>query len=96
MKWQKENAEHRKQYMRDYNYKLKYDVSLARYNEILKEQGGLCACCKNPDYRKPLAIDHDHETGSIRGLLCHTCNNHLGIYQKKRDMFEAYLSGGRR
>lgn len=48
--------------------------------EVLYErQGGLCAVCGQPDARRELSVDHCHETGYVRGLLCSTCNLGLGM-----------------
>lgn len=60
--------------------KRKFDITLEEYNTMLTEQDGVCAICKAPpDTRwKRLAVDHDHLTGKIRGLLCMTCNTMLG------------------
>ena len=54
-----------------------YNISPEQYRDILNEQGGLCKICRQPDTRQ-LSVDHDHETGNIRGLLCRSCNTLLG------------------
>lgn len=65
--------------------------SIDDYNKILKEQNGCCAICKNPEemIRKgkiqSLAVDHCHETGDIRGLLCTKCNNGLGFFKDSEE-----------
>ena len=58
----------------------KYGITIERYNEMLVGQGGVCKICRraDPDGRH-LAVDHDHETGKIRGLLCRPCNTALGL-----------------
>lgn len=61
--------------------KRKWSLTLDQYNDILKKQKGLCAICKNPETAhggRALSVDHDHETGKIRGLLCHSCNTGIG------------------
>lgn len=57
----------------------KFGISIDEYNNLLEIQNGVCAICKNFNKEKNLAVDHDHETGKIRGLLCSRCN--LGIGQ---------------
>jgi len=47
------------------------------YEDAVEHQHGLCAICgERPS--KPLSIDHDHDTGELRGLLCDNCNHMLG------------------
>lgn len=48
------------------------------YQRLLIEQGGTCAICGTPPAAKRLAIDHCHDTGEIRGLLCAGCNLAIG------------------
>ena len=55
----------------------KYGISLADYEAMFAAQGGRCAICRTPATRT-LDIDHDHETGEVRGLLCTSCNRMLG------------------
>lgn len=69
-----------------------YGLSLAEYQRLETEQEGKCACCRQPEigtYRsngvikqKRLAVDHCHDTGRIRGLLCANCNTALGLIQE--------------
>lgn len=56
-----------------------YGISLAQYNEILVQQNSCCPICnKHRDEQKnDLSVDHDHETGKVRGLLCTNCNHRL-------------------
>ena len=62
-----------------------FGVSVEDYNAMSAAQNHLCAICQKPEdsvhasgTRKTLAIDHDHETGAIRELLCGRCNKALG------------------
>ena len=63
-------------------------VDATRYQEMLREQNGVCAICHNPETHrdglsgkpKDLAIDHDHKTGAVRALLCSSCNTALGLF----------------
>lgn len=51
------------------------------YAKLLNEQGGVCAICRRTQHGKRLAIDHDHLSGRVRGLLCQHCNLALGQFQ---------------
>lgn len=65
---------HKKLY-KGYNLK-KYGLTVEEYEKLYQQQNGKCAIC----YQKyeVLAVDHDHKTGKIRGLLCRKCNMILG------------------
>lgn len=56
-----------------------YGIDLNTYNRLLLEQGGKCRICRglNPSAKR-LGVDHDHETGVVRGLLCFMCNMAIG------------------
>jgi hypothetical protein len=62
--------------------KRNYGISLDEYNEILNKQKGCCKICDKhySTFKKALAVDHDHSTGKIRGLLCNHCNRGLGYF----------------
>lgn len=78
--WQRKNrkkSDPEKQ--REYRLKTKFGMTIAQYDELLELQGHFCAICLRPQTtNRKLAVDHDHETGAIRGLLCHKCNLTLG------------------
>ena len=68
---------------------------------MLEKQLHACAICKEPESQiswgktKRLAVDHDHKTGKVRGLLCQRCNTTLGRYEDDLYVWEnfiAYLS----
>ena len=50
---------------------------------MLAAQGGGCAICEPRPEERTLHVDHDHETGAIRGLLCFRCNNALGDFRRR-------------
>lgn len=61
---------------RGYNLGGRYGITVADYTAMLAAQGGCCACCgaaANPS-GKSLFVDHDHNTGVIRGIICNKCN----------------------
>lgn len=56
----------------------KYNLTSEEYTVLLHEvQNGKCAVCHRVPPKRGLVIDHDHDTGMIRGLLCPACNNNL-------------------
>lgn len=67
------------------NTKLKrrFGITLDEYNRLLKKQGSRCLICwaKQSVLGHRLAVDHDHATGAIRGLLCKSCNIGIGHLQ---------------
>lgn len=60
-----------------------YGLTLEDYDEMLGAQGNACAICgMTPEENgKRLSVDHDHETGAVRGLLCNRCNTGLGWFR---------------
>lgn len=54
-----------------------YGITSAEYDALLKRQGGKCAICRARPRSIRLAVDHDHGTGAVRGLLCSRCNHDL-------------------
>ncbi len=68
-----------------------YGITAEQYDAILKVQGGKCALCRRATgATKALAVDHDHETGAVRGICCGVCNKILGHF---RDDPEAFRRG---
>ena len=69
-----------------------YNMTHNDYLTMLANQGGGCAICGQPPANgMHLAVDHDHATGAIRGLLCTRCNLQLGWYELNRRAVMAYL-----
>jgi hypothetical protein len=63
----------------------RFGLAQPEYEAILAEQEGHCALCDGP----PEAVDHDHETGIVRGLLCTWCNTRLHVFDHKPEWVEA-------
>ena len=82
-RWKKDNPESATATMRKQNLK-QYGVDEEWYERTLAEQGGHCYLCPRTHVkgRKYLFVDHDHNTGKTRGLLCNTCNFHLHSMEK--------------
>jgi hypothetical protein len=73
-----------------------YGISLDTYNFILKSQNGGCSICGGPSGYPSgsFAVDHDHLTGLVRGLLCRNCNAGIGLFDdnpENIDKASAYL-----
>jgi hypothetical protein len=76
---------------RHYHLMRRYGISAAQADAMLEEQDGLCAICQE---RPAEHVDHDHETGAVRGLLCFNCNGGLGQFRDRVDILKkaiAYL-----
>ena len=78
--------------LRERQLKHKFGIDLEQYMNLLKGQKGVCAICHNGETStnkwgevKNLAVDHDHETGIIRGLLCQGCNAGLGHFRDDKE-----------
>ena len=97
----KEYAEARK----DRGLKKRYGISLRQYWGILTVQGGGCAICGEKEAfpaslgkrdkvgrQFSLAVDHNHRTGRVRGILCHNCNQALGLMRDNPDIMRAAAS----
>lgn len=69
---------------RGYQLKKDFGIGLTEYQAMFVAQNGVCAICAQPERDthsgkvKALAVDHHHETGAMRGLLCSGCNTGLG------------------
>lgn len=72
----------RREAQRDYRLRRAYGIDLVRYNYLWQKQDGRCAVCSDDlTLTHQVAVDHDHATGKVRGLLCSNCNVLLGMAQ---------------
>lgn len=64
---------------REYSLKYNYGITLDQYDELLEKQDHKCFICSRhkSEFKINLAVDHNHETGEIRGLLCTHCNQRV-------------------
>jgi len=79
-----------KRYMETEQYKEKrlqrlYGISITEHYDMWIEQLGLCAVCHQA---KPLCVDHDHQTGEVRGLLCTYCNKAIGMFKDDEELLQ--------
>lgn len=92
-KWQKNNIEKWKGYQKEYrqnnkekiskiakeyNLSSNYGLTVEKYNEMATNQNNKCLLCLG---ETRLVVDHCHETGNVRGLLCNNCNQGLGLFK---------------
>jgi len=90
-KWRDANREKSRDYARRWSHanrvqkhfshvKRAFDITENQYNAMLEKQNGLCAICRGADKNgRRLAVDHDHISGEVRGLLCIKCNVVVGF-----------------
>jgi len=98
--WQRRARAADPDYGKNADLKKNYGVTLDWYKEQHAKQGGVCAICSKPEtaviHGRPvsLAVDHCHDTGKVRALLCTTCNRGIGMLKHDRDLLQkaiAYL-----
>ncbi len=72
-----------RQKIRETTLKRRYDITIASYNKMFQEQNGRCGICgrHQSGLKRNLCVDHNHESGRIRGLLCHRCNTAIGMLE---------------
>ncbi len=74
-----------------------YNMTLEDYDNMFKEQDGVCFICKQPEeLNQRLCVDHDHETGKIRKLLCNQCNRVLGYTKENVTLLKEFIKYIRR
>jgi Recombination endonuclease VII len=70
--------------------RTKYGITIEQYDEMLAGQGGGCAICgREPRPDISLHLDHDHDSGQLRGILCFRCNNALGDFDDDVSLLRA-------
>lgn len=91
-KYRANNLEKAKRCQANSYRKTTYGISLAEFEAMAAAQNNECSIC-HIDKGETLHIDHDHDTGKVRGLLCSNCNRNLGWYEKKAEAIKQYLNG---
>lgn len=87
--WESNNPEKvRGCWIKQYWPDLTGNEAIVEYQKLFDKQKGLCAICNTPENnkRKRLAVDHDHSTGKVRGLLCDRCNRGLGYFKDSPEL----------
>lgn len=99
-KWREKHPEECALIQRASTLKRKFGISLEEYESLLESQGGVCSICFSKDPKTKtrsgvspnFAVDHDHSTGAVRGLLCGFCNSGLGFFQDDKERLRAAIS----
>ncbi|MBO1267080.1 endonuclease VII domain-containing protein [Arthrobacter cavernae] len=71
--------------------KWRYGLSPEEFEGLHSSQGGKCAICSLIP-PTPLHVDHDHETGKVRGLLCGSCNRAIGLLKDDTDLMRSAIA----
>lgn len=92
--WNKKNPELRSKYTRKARLKRSYGLTPEDFEAMMTKQSELCLICNKTMKRgirggDNAAIDHHHETGVVRGLLCGNCNRMIGFGQENPDILVA-------
>lgn len=98
-KWQANNREKSQLSQRKRNIKHKYGLDYDSYLQLLGSQNHKCAICEAEEntsaygkHNSPhFSVDHNHDTGKVRGLLCNQCNRALGMFKDSPEILEKAL-----
>ncbi len=82
-----------KQYEKGAKLHRMYGVTLEQYNEKFEQQGGRCIICQahQSELKYSLCVDHNHDTGEVRDLLCSKCNSLLGYCREDIGIMETAI-----
>lgn len=86
---------------RDYKLRTMYGITKEDYDNILESQNNVCAICKEEDkvyhnrngvnIKISMPVDHCHDTGKVRGLLCTSCNRAIGLLKDSIDNLKSAI-----
>lgn len=93
----------RRKYNRSAALKRRYGITVEEYDAMYEEQHGVCLVCSKPSTKLDgygniarLHVDHNHDTGEVRGLLCNNCNTALGLLKESPEIIRRlgdYING---
>lgn len=97
--WHKNNPTYHTDYInsnhgQSTNLFRKYGITKDQYNSMLAEQNGNCKICKThyTKFKRDLHVDHCHQTGKVRGLLCVCCNTGLGKFKDSIELLQQAIT----
>jgi hypothetical protein len=93
-RWRAENREHLREFTRKQYYRLKYGMTQEERDQMLADQGGCCKICQSddPGSKRGWHIDHCHDKGHVRGILCQRCNHALGLVKDDPKILERMIA----
>lgn len=102
-KWNKvryKETPHRRRNNRSRYLLAKYGITSEQWDQMFSDQGGLCAICQRPEEEgvSRLHVDHCHDSGKVRALLCHSCNTGIGHFRDDPEILQnaaAYVESHR-
>ena len=84
------NPELNSKLARKHSLKTRYNMTIKEYDQMFEAQNGVCAICGTIEFSgRRLAVDHNHETNHIRGLLCINCNRKLSVLEDRNFIKQA-------
>jgi hypothetical protein len=89
--WKQNNKEKNQRTLQKAKLKAKYGLTLEQYEDMVKEQKGVCYICKCENPTRKLNVDHCHKTGKVRKLLCDKCNMTLGLINDSQELLKQFL-----
>ena len=88
--WNTENKDKRKIIVQKNNYKKRYGLTIQQKQQLIDLQEQKCAICKdNLKDTHDVCVDHDHQTGAVRGILCRKCNLGLGHFEDNTSLLKS-------
>jgi hypothetical protein len=95
--WQKNRRSKNTYYSKNSDLKKSYGVNLVWFNHQFDLQKSVCLICKHPETTMikgktiSLSVDHCHNTGKVRGLLCKPCNQGIGLLRHNPTLLQSAI-----
>jgi hypothetical protein len=98
-RWAAENKERALETQRRRTLPQTYGITYEEYEQMLADQNGVCAICGKDEPNEHgrtgkkfrLSVDHCHDTGVVRGLLCQKCNRALGLLNDSPELLQSAI-----
>lgn len=86
-RWEAKN----KDYVKDKKLQWRYGITLSEFLAMHEKQGNVCKICLGIRGVRKLVVDHQHETGKVRGLLCENCNRGIGLFDDNIEILKSAI-----